>query len=663
MISIISYEWRKLVQRKGLLVFLMILLALNGAILFSQITRDGMPSNSEQGSPQQIQKQNDVSHEEFINNVEKQAEDMSESLLFRGSRFNQDDLKKTANVYSNLHGVKIEKDYKDGLKYVTDYRVTDILMFLAVAGIIFDMMLYERTGHLFLLIKPMKNGRGKLIIAKYLVVVTSVLVLVILLFGMNYFMVTGLNLTGCGSASIQSLNGYMSAPYKLSINQYIILFMMFKSMAMIAAGSMMFFVCVLCHNEIYAIVTIATIMGGEISLWLNIENYSWLSPLKQLNFATVMDTSAYFNDYRNFNLFNSAVSSMVAGIAFMGFVSALLLLLSIRLFDKEALAEEKISSFVRTEKNSSDITKVHANLFLCECKKILFMQKGLLLIIILVLVQSYSYYRAPIYIDKIESYYLQYSSELSGPMTEEKTLFLEEEEKRFEKLEEELNQQYERYEKGEINKAVLRYYEKELTPSFSETEGFRKAKEQYDRLVEKNKTYKHIEYIYETGWTKLLGAEGKIADILDLLKLFFILLLAFAGIGPCEKQSAVDILIKSSYSGKKRVTHMKRHICRIYTVCAATITFCFRFMQVDKYYGFPGLESNIQSLAIFSGTNLSLPIGIYLLLEYLIKIAIAVIAGELVFSLSEKFYHGYTVFFIGSLIFLVPTIVLWVYIA
>lgn len=142
MISIISYEWRKLVQRKGLLVFLMILLALNGAILFSQITRDGMPSNSEQGSPQQIQKQNDVSHEEFINNVEKQAEDMSESLLFRVSRFNQDDLKKTANVYSNLHGVKIEKDYKDGLKYVTDYRVTDILMFLAVAGIIFDMMLY-----------------------------------------------------------------------------------------------------------------------------------------------------------------------------------------------------------------------------------------------------------------------------------------------------------------------------------------------------------------------------------------------------------------------------------------------------------------------------------------------------------------------------------------
>ncbi len=657
MINLIKYEWKKLFQWKFLFILLPLVLVINGVILSGQIERERMASDSESQSYQEIHSQQDMPYEKFLDSVEEQAENMKESLFFQGSKFNRDNLDKTEKIYKNLHGIEVEKDYKDGLRYVTDYRITDILLILAVIGILLHMMIYERSEGFFSLIKPAKNGRGKLISAKYVVMIISILILTLLFFGTNYFIVSGLGLTGSGAASIQSLEGYMASPYKISVNQYLVLFLLFKSMAMIAFGSIVFFICVCCRNQIYTVLITTAMITGETFLWHNIENYSWISPLKQLNFVTVMDTSAYFNDYINFNLFGKAVSSTIAGIVFMLLASGVALFLSVLVFAKEASAEARITKFIRYKHKAESFKGISASLFKGEFKKILFMQKGLLLIIILLLIQTASYYETPFYMDKTEVYYKNYSSVLEGKLSPEKEEFLRQEEQRFEELEEELNKQYERYEKGEINEAVLNYYEDELTPSMAETEGFERAEKQYERLKRKEGRYKDVTYIYETGWDKLLGTEGRKADIFDTLKLFLILLLAFAGAGTCEKQTSAELLIQSSYKGKKSVSRMKHIICAMYALCAAAITFSFRVIQIGNYYTLPGLDSSIQSLTVFNETKLSISIGTSIFLIYIAKAVLAVIAGQIVLRLSEKLKQEYTVLFLSCLILIVPVIV------
>ena len=263
--------------------------------------------------------------------------------------------------------------------------------------------------------------------------------------------------------------------------------------------------------------------------------------------------------------------------------------------------------------------------------------------------------------DKTEVYYTKYSSKLEGKLTEEKETFIKQEKQRFENLEEELNKQYERYEEGEINLAVLDYYEDELTPSVAETEGFERAENQYATLKEKEKNYKNIEYVYETGWDALLGSKGRKADILDFLKNLGILLLSFAGVETCEKQTSAELLIQSSYRGRNSVNKMKRKICAIYSVIAAVIAFSFRLIQVESFYNLPGLHCNIQSLTVLDSIDLNMSVGNCILVIHLAKVILSVIAAQIVLLLSEKLNQEYTVIFLGSLILIVPVLAMWIY--
>ena len=657
MLKLINYEWKKLFQWKFLFILLPMVLVLNGVILSGQIERDLMPSDLER--PEETGEE--ISYEEFLNGVQEQSENMKESIFFNDSRFNRENIEKTETVYGKLHGIEVEKDYLSGIRYVTDYRMTDILLILTLTGILLRMLIYERTEKFFSLIKPAKNGRGKLIFAKYIVMLISISVLTLIFFAMNYVIAGSLDLLGDGSASIQSLDGYMAGPFRISVNQYLVLFFMFKILAGVTAGSLIFFICILCRNQVYSIIVTTIAITGEVILMNNIENYSWLSPLKQFNFATVMDTSSYFNDYINFNLSGSAVSSVTAGIFFMLAASVILLFLSVQIFSKESSAEARLTKVIKRKQNNVSFNMISASLFKGECKKLFFMHKGLFLIGILLLVQVISYYQTPFFLDKTEVYYAKYSSQLEGKLTAEKETFIEQEKQRFENLDEELSKQYERYEKGEITLAVLDYYEDELTPSVAETEGFERAENQYAILKEKEKNYKNVEFVYETGWDALLGSKGRKADILDFLKISGILLLAFAGAGTCEKQTSAELLIQSSYRGRKSVSKMKRKICAIYSVIAAVIAFSFRLIQVESFYTLPGLHCNMQSLAVLDGMDLNMSVGICILVIYLAKVILSVIAGQIVLFLSEKLSQEYTVIFLGSLILIVPVLAMWIY--
>ena len=116
-------------------------------------------------------------------------------------------------------------------------------------------------------------------------------------------MAGAMDLLGRGDAAIQSLDGYMASPFAISINTYFYLFLLCKWIAVTAVSSVFFLFCICCRNQVYSILCIVTAFTGEALLWLSIEDYSWLSPIRQLNLAAIMDTSHYFNDYINFNFF------------------------------------------------------------------------------------------------------------------------------------------------------------------------------------------------------------------------------------------------------------------------------------------------------------------------------------------------------------------------
>lgn len=647
-----------------------LVLLLNGMFLSNQIERaqtQGENPDLMQGFVTQngIVRENEpeeISYEEFLQSVKEQAENMQSASLFQGSYFNRKNIEKTQNAYSHLYGIKTERDYPSGLKYVTDYRLTDMFLMFTVIALLLHLMLYERTEGLFSLLKPTKNGRGKLICAKYLTMVIGIFLLTVAFYGTNYCIADEMNLMGRGEVSIQSVDGYMASPFAISTGAYLYLFFFCKWAAMTAVSSVFFLLCICCRNQIYTVLCITVVMAVETVLWLTIENYSWLSPLRQLNLIAVIDSSAYFSDYINFNFFGVPVSSVTAGIFVVIFSCLCSLLLSVRLFSSEASTEARTNRFFRCRKRKLFSAKISASLFCGECRKLFLMQKGLFLLLILLLVQMISYWEKPFFMDKTENYYQKYSTSLQGALSEEKNQLIKSEEQRFEAQAEELEKQYRRYENREISFAVLNYYEDELTPSMAELDGFEKAKVQYFLLQEKSMDYDNVAYLYQTGWEKLLGFDGRKDELLDFLKLFLILMLAFSGMGTVEKSSSVEVLIRPSFKGIKSVNRMKRILCAGYALIGAGITFIWRPIQIAEYYTLPGFEHSIQSILLFSETELSMSVGMCFGGIYLLKAMIAVVAGQMLLTLSQKCRQERTVLFLGDIILLIPVAALWFFI-
>lgn len=658
MASLIKGEWKKLFQWMFFWFLFLLLLMLNGISVLNKIAIDNEQSHQLESSVEESGSEI-VSYETFLNNIDEQAESMKNASLFQDSYFNRKSIEKTQEIYNRLHGIKTEADYPLGLKYIVDYRLTDVFIVLTAAALILRLMLYERTEGLLSLLKPTRNGRGELICAKYLTMVIGMLLITVLFYGTNYCIVHHMDLLGAGDISIQSLYGYIASPFIMSAGDYSLLFFLCKWLAIVAAGSVFFLLCVSCRNQVYAVLSIVVIMLTEILWKLSIEDYSWLSFLRQFNLAAAMDTSAYFKDYINFNFFGIPISSVSAGIFIVIFSSVGSLLLSIKLFIAEASVEARANRLLWHRKGASLSGRVIPSLFRGESKKLFFMQKGLFLLLVLIIVQSVSYGENPFYMNKTESYYYQYSMDLQGEPSKEKTEMIKAEEKRFELQAEELDKQYLRYDKGEISFAVLNYYKSELTPSPMEIEGFEKAKKQYFTVRDKYSDYDNVVYIYQTGWEKLLGSESKNKEILDFIKIFLVLLLAFSGIGTVEKTTSVELLIRSSFKGNKSVWRMKRILCACYAFIAAGLTFVWRPIQIVKYYPLFGIEKDIHSILLFSDIGFPFSIGVFLGMIYFIKGVIAVAAGEVILTLSEKCNQESTVLFLGSIILFVPIALIW----
>lgn len=659
-------ELKKLLHWKILWVLLLLLIILNGTALSWKIEADTRPQIEEERLAlpkfQQSSVQVPQNYEAFLNKVETQAEAMKGTETFGGSRFGQKNLERTKKIYAGLHGIEPEQNYPGGMQYVTDYRMTDFFLILAVAALLMQLLIYERAEGLMGLLKPAANGRERLISVKMLVVVIFTAVLTAAFYGMNYIMAAAMGLLGDGSAAIQSLEGYLTSPFPISVSEYLVLFLLCKWIGLTAVGCIFFLICILCRNMVYSVLAFTGVAIGECMLWLSIEDHSWLSLLRQFNLARIMDTSAYFNDYVNINFFGWPVTATAAGALMAVLTVGLSWVFAMKFFSDETSVEVRKSRLVRYVKLTKFRRKASASLLRGEFKKLFLVQRGLLLLVLLFVVQFISYQGNPFFMDEEEAYYQRYSKVLEGALSEEKKIWLQEEQGRFDEQYQKLEAQYDRFEKGEIGQAVLDYYVSELTPKQAEINGFEKAKNQYAYLKQCAEGGSKALYLYQTGWERLLGYQGQREEIIDFAKLFVILVLTLSGLGAIERQSHMEMLINVSAVGTTKVNRVKGALCTVFSLAAAGITFLFRPLQLHQYYGLFGLNGSLNSLLMFADrgfSELHISIGVFLAVCFLLKAFIAVCAGHLIFFLSRKLGRDTAALLLSSTCLLTPLIILW----
>lgn len=598
-------------------------------------------------------------YSDFLKKIENNAVNMSDSFFFTDpNSFSYKNLGKTPEAYQHLKGIEPKADFSGGVKIITDTHTADIFLLIGMLAVVLSLTVSERENGNLSLIKPTKYGYFHTIAAKAVNVFTFSGIFILLFYAGNIAVV--LNTVGLGDVNraIQSVSGYMASPYLLSIKQYIAVFLGIKFVGISAVMSIFFLLCQLCRNTIYSCVSGIALFLLELVAYIKISVDSYVSFFKEFNIAALCDTSHYFDNYVNLNLFDFPVNT-----TWMGFIVAVLsvvagLFFGIYIFIHENSTAAR-SNFIKKKLRQRGRKRkcVHVNLLSFEAYKILICQKALFILIVLVFVQLLSIRNINYFIDKEEYYYQSYCAYLSGELTDEKADYLQAEKIKIDDTQSIIDTLNEQYENGDISYSTLQMELYSLHVDESKISAFHRAYDQYVQLVELSKDGQNVSFVYQTPWEKLITNFALIYDWISVLFLFFALILALSSSASVEKETDMDKIITVSPKGFKVVETRKLTVLAAFAFLSAIVVFLPRIVVVINTYGLPNLSASVQSIATLSSFPFGMTLLEFFVLLQLGRLAISIIVSIAIYYISKATGNKTATIIICLLIFVIPLII------
>ena len=601
-------------------------------------------------------------YDDYLAEMDFQAEKMMKSSVFtEPNTFAYRNLLQTPKAYEHLKGVEVVSDFSYGVLILTDHQITDAFLLLSLIIFVMHLLISEREEGTLPLIKATKNGYGITIAAKAILLLLLTILFVLIFYGFN--LVVSAKEVGLGDLSrpIQSLEGYISSPFKFTVLEYIVLFFIGKVLGIFAVISVFFLMCILCRNNVLSSLIAIFIFGIEAIFCTTIDMHSWLSPLSQFNLIALLDTSHYFSNYVNINLFSYPVNIVISGI-----ITALIAIIlgnsiGMYIYVTETSSQERrnwIGEKMKAKRRVLFFTGHYFSLLKHESYKLLIMNKGLLILLIFLGIQFFYFGDLVYIIDQEELYYQQYSTILSGKLSHDKEVFIQQEQNQFEEVEKEKERLMKSYEKGDIDDSYFDYLLAGLEINGYEERGFKRAQNQYQILNTIEREKYPVEYEYQTGWNSLFAQEARQLDLIDYGKAFIVLILGISSFGSIEKMTNMDSIIAISNRGRKAVIGWKVFICICLAIVSAMISFLPRIIVIFQTYGIKGLQAPVRSIIEISWAFNDLSILSFFILYQVKRLFIVGLASIFILTVSYRSGNTITTMLISTAVLLLPIMIL-----
>jgi len=535
-------------------------------------------------------------------------------LFGDANSFSAKSIRRGVAEYQALENIQPQPVFLGGVEFLTNFRFTDVLLILFVLVPSMTLLTQEREAGLHLLTNTTKLGRSLYYFKKLLSGMILSTVGFILLYGSN-LLITG-HLLGYDHVfePLQSLYGYDGSHLHMTVHEFLIQFLGMKYLWVLACLGVVFFICtcagvswiVVCGITGFAVVSFAMGMSGSLLL----RNMS----LWQLsNVSYVYQGAVYLN---------------ILGIPTeQGKFALLFLLITVVLSASVGYLIFKNTQKIQPVRIGGRFLRPgnHTNLFIHECIKALFMWKGLLILLIFLLVQVWTYSQYPGNYSEFEYYYHAYSMELEGLPSEEKKVYLETEQHRFETLHNQLVELARKY----PDQSTFDYETREIQQMLRAEEAFVNAKQQYENLQTGQS------YLYQTGYSKLYGRIAMQEDISNLGKAFLVMILLLSGFYAGERETGVQVLQISS-KGYKGMMVSKLTIMMIYSLFVTLLAFLPKYLAVIDTYGNIDLTVQANSIQTMSSISNFWTVGGLDVSFWIIRYFISIVAGNVVCKISRK---------------------------
>lgn len=525
----------------------------------------------------------------FLQEVQAKADQLSGISIFQnhGGGYNQRNIDKTAEVYAGMGHVKIEYVPQKGLFTALDYQFTDMILLVAMLILASLLVRQERDNGMLQVVRSTPGGRLKTALAKLVVLASSMLVILLLLYGVN-LAYCGLSF-GLGplSRSIQSVPALMRCTMQINVRQYLGRFLLAKWAGSFVMG-LWVMLGMFCARRTITGWFLA--IGLPFTQWLIrmvIPATSRINVIKYANISSLLRTNELLGGYRNLYWFGTPV-----GLPVVEWISALLYgvlfvcefcLVFVRAQLKPASA---IVGFSQKQMQTKATT-----IFLQEARKLFVLDGAMVILVCFIVYQGWSTAQPQTYFTEDGVYYAYYMKQLEGPYTRDTYDKLQAMQQEFEPI-------------VDLQQA---YYCHKITE-----ESYYSQMAVYCGLLEKYQVLQEIVYgnlnyikenpkahlVYERGWEKIFNFYGD-SDLQDAFWAGLLSCVCFAGLFAFEKKGGMQRVVMATPLGRRHTVVCKLLAGSIGAGAICLLTYIPRIIVVLRDYGLSQFFAPAMSLQQF----------------------------------------------------------------
>jgi hypothetical protein len=581
------------------------------------------------------------SYGEYLDEIDKKTEDVNiMARFFNNGTYAIENARKTQQAYQKLKGLTIKPVDPSGILCLTDIGITDYILLLIIFILAVSIIFQEKDNNQFKLIRTMKKGRISIMLSKIMVMIISIVVMTVILYGTNYAVARANFGIPDFTTPIQSLYAYRSCPFNLNIGSFLISYIVIKILANILIGMFFLVICAVFDSFIYVFMSGAVLVFVEILLYTKISETHYLAYLKFINIMYGIKTVDMLSDYINLNVLGHPVNTCIM----YGIMWLILFMCSI-IYLKNYLD-------VPREKKQMKFGKLkiircfggHTSIFRHESYKV--MIAGRALFILILFIGFVVWWNPPMNMsfDSIdEVYYKGYMDELYGPLDSEIYSKFNEEKMKYDELSDRISADMEQ---GKDEVYISIKYKEEI----SRNAAFDKVTSHLSYLESKNGWF-----FFDKGFHILTDREFvENRDISQAFVYIIILIALTFGIYGIDYNNSEMVLLRTTVNGRRRLDAIKGALGLLSTVISFTLIYIIRMVNVLSAYGTKGLQAPASSMEHLPSIPQNVSVLQYLFIIMAMRLIAGVIVVITVFLITKLLKNSFYAIALCILLFVLP---------
>lgn len=523
--------------------------------------------------------------------------------------------------YQKLHGLKIVFFPQFGIYTATSSYLTDVIIIVWVFFFA-SLLRHERDARLLNYIQTLPNGRTRTALAKIGAINLSVFCSTILLYGSNFLYCEILYDLGPLWRSIQSVPVFNQSTLKISVGEYLFLYLLVKCVVAILIGDFVMLVVFLPQKAHWGYLVLLFFFLTQAITYQVISGSGKWNWLKYFNAISMLKVNDSVGTYQLVNCFGVPVSVRAIHLIY----GAIMLITTEGGF---ILAFGRAKENIKESKNAPSKRRIYKlGITGYELYKQLKLYGGFSILFLYLIIQLYSAFGYASEITLLEQYYKEYSTSLTGPITEQTITSFQE---KWAEVQPIIKLEWD-YKNKVIDYQTYTELIRANMPLQYKYQALSRIKGNLISAVNRPRTA----ILYEPGWLHFLGVEKFDAQRESLL----ITILCVAGLAygfSNEKSVGIQQYFATMSKGRKDFWKARKRFVDLFSLIIALESFVAPFIQSFMSSGLPQWFAPVYSISAFSWMP-EFPLIFLFLLIFLSRfVAIRVLCGIIV--LISCFVH------------------------